>query len=643
MRQLSGFMVVCVVLAAQPAYAIETRPACITLNDVQIVGGVEKVVLKQLCRSAGSARYDLVQDSAFGAAVTETAFDRASNPELRSLRRQIETLRRQVQAGQGVSDAQRAELSRSQQDFVEKLAEKDRGYAEAIAQFRGAVSDISATPEGAEALAQYNNGHEVEAIAVLKRLVAANALAAEQADRAREALNHAAQLRKVAELERDARARGKVSTAEVLAVYEQVTRLDAGVSADWNQLVRLYIDADRLKDAERAAREARRTARTDQERANAAEVSGDIMFRIQFRAESYKFYEEFRDISLRISSEDPKNVKSQLAVARSFRLLGDVAGILGDKVTHKEDDLSARLAYNESLTIVRRLAAAEPSDAALQLELALNLRLVGEALGELDDFAGFELVESEGLEVARRLAATDPDNVFLQLGLSRNLRDIGYFRSALGDVAGSTAAYGELLGILRRLAAADPSNAKVKVEFVHLLSEQAHQLPPTPTRWRDLLTELEALNAKGLVPPSGQIELEMARINADFEVRRGPGLPLPNLADRARLHGRKEREISENLNSLGDLLLSHGELSAAGMAFAQRLAITQGLARAEPRNAQAQRDVRVTMFKLAGLPGATVQWSDLVAQLEALAAKGPLARPDQEMLDEARRKAAVRP
>ena len=78
-------------------------------------------------------------------------------------------------------EAKRAQLVATQKDFVAELAAKDREYAEQIAIFRGAVSDIASTPEGLAALARYNAGDQVGALAILDKLQAADEAARQRA------------------------------------------------------------------------------------------------------------------------------------------------------------------------------------------------------------------------------------------------------------------------------------------------------------------------------------------------------------------------------------------------------------------------------------------------------------------------------
>ena len=137
-----------------PATAIDAR--CITVSDVVILGGEETIANKRLCKSPGSARYDVVEmaTAVYGAASTTAAFEKAADPQLRALRGQIESLGAKVRSAGDEASADNVALLAAQGRFIAMLAGKDRGYAEAIAQFRSTVADIVGTPEGVAALAQ---------------------------------------------------------------------------------------------------------------------------------------------------------------------------------------------------------------------------------------------------------------------------------------------------------------------------------------------------------------------------------------------------------------------------------------------------------------------------------------------------------
>ena len=185
----------------------------------------------------------------FAASATQAAAERVADVKIRSQRKEIEELRGKVRAG----DAQRkAELTAAEEKYVAALAERDRAYAQEIAVFRKAVEDIAATPEGAAALARFNAGDEIGALTVLDNLRAARDAARQK----RADIESAAEGRRIATLALEARNRGKLATAQVIARYEEVTRLDPAVHWDWVELGRLYTDAGNLPAALRAARSA---------------------------------------------------------------------------------------------------------------------------------------------------------------------------------------------------------------------------------------------------------------------------------------------------------------------------------------------------------------------------------------------------
>jgi hypothetical protein len=169
----------------------------------------------------------------YSASATLAAVERSDDLKLRTQQAQIATLSQKVKAGDAAS---RAQLVAAQQSFVAELAQKDRAYAQAIEMFRGAVTDIAATPQGAAGLARYNSGDVVGGLAVLDKLQAADEASRQRATD----IQKAAGERRIAELAYDARDQGKVDTASVIDRFEAVTRLDPGEFWDWARLDRLY-------------------------------------------------------------------------------------------------------------------------------------------------------------------------------------------------------------------------------------------------------------------------------------------------------------------------------------------------------------------------------------------------------------------
>jgi hypothetical protein len=164
----------------------------------------------------------------YAASATQAASERLADAKMRAQRTEIERLRVQVRSGaDGAAQAQAA-LIAAQETYVADLAARDRAYSQEIGVFRSEVQHIAATPEGAAALARFNAGDEIGALTVLKTLRAAR----DAARKKRDEIESAADGRSIAALALEARSRGKQTTAEVIALYEEVAHLDAGVESD---------------------------------------------------------------------------------------------------------------------------------------------------------------------------------------------------------------------------------------------------------------------------------------------------------------------------------------------------------------------------------------------------------------------------
>ena len=513
-----------------------------------IVAGEESWGNKKLCKSPGSARYDVIEVSTvvYGAATTQAAFDKVADPKLRQLRAEIEAMRGQIQTGRAETDAARLALLTAQQRFIGELATRDRAYAQAMAQFRGSVADIAATSEGVAALGQYNAGDEAGALAILDRLRSAN----DTARKTQSDVASAAEGRRIAGVALDARAKGKLGTAAVIARFEEVTRLDPGVFQDWINLVGLYLDAGRLEDAMRSTSSALRVAASDRDRVMALDRRGDVQFAQGDPAVASKAYAEGLALARKLAKTYPEDAQVQRFVAVSLERLGSVR-------IAEEDLVGANAAFAESLAVRRRLAASDPGNAPVR-EVAVSLAKIGELREAQGDLAGAAQAYDEGLAIARKLALIDPVSAQTQRDISVSLSKLGDVESELGYLSAADSAYCEGLAISRKLADADGTSARAR------------------------------------------------------------------------------RDVATSLERLGTLRVQQGKADEAKSAFEEFLAIARTLAAADPADAQAQRDVAIALARLAQLPGAPIGWHDVVAHLEAMAAKGLQSPSDAEMLAQAR-------
>jgi len=264
------------------------------------------------------------------------AAKRAADAKLRILRKAIEALRVQVQAG---SAQHQAELTAAEERYVAELAARDRAYALEIAVFRKAVEDIAATPEGTAALARFNAGDEPGALTVLDQSRAA----------------HDAARKKRADLESavEARTKGKQITAQVITRYEEVTRLDPGVPSDWGELGRLYKDAGNLPAALRAAQAAAKTATEDRDRSVAQDDIGDVLVAQGDGPGALAAYRKGLAIADGLAARDPANVQWQIDVAVSCAKLGTHAELTESE---RQNYLRRGLEIQQELNTSNRLA-----------------------------------------------------------------------------------------------------------------------------------------------------------------------------------------------------------------------------------------------------------------------------------------------
>jgi tetratricopeptide (TPR) repeat protein len=400
--------------------------------------------------------------------------------------------------------------------------------------FRAAVQDIASTPEGAVALARFNAGDEIGALAVLDQLIDAR----ERARQIRTNIETAAERRRVAVLALAARGRGRLSTSDVIGRFETVTGLDADFFSDWLQLSALYRDAGDLAQARESARRALDEARFPIERARALAELGNVARADNDRWTARRHFIDSLDGIATVAAADPGNQALQIELARAHREYGEeLLGRVG-MVSNMDSDGPGALQHAEqAATIVRQLVARDAGNILLQRELALCEESLGDALiyndrddearahyaaeriivehiaridptgldlevfqsvidlnmartlwGTLGEHANTVQVESHFRASAgrlRRLVATDPSNVRLQLLLGEVLTDFsGFWKWGVGDDAQQYAAGDEALAVFQSLRERGQLPASHEV-YVMLAGGGAMRRLPVPRRVED--------------------------------------------------------------------------------------------------------------------------------------------------------------
>ena len=154
------------------------------------------------------------------------------------------------------------------------------------------------------------------------------------------------------------------------------------------------------------------------------------------------------------------------------------------------NDLTGALAaYQEGLSIRRKLVADDPTNPERLSDVSSSLVEIGRLLDWRNDPTGALAAYQEGLSIRRKLAADDTTNAERLRGVGASLASIGGVLSARNDLIGAMAAYREGLGIARKLAAHDPTNA----ERLHDVSIHLDRIGSVLSVRGDLTSKLEDL------------------------------------------------------------------------------------------------------------------------------------------------------
>lgn len=313
------------------------------------------------------------------------------------------------------------------------------------------------------------------------------------------------------------------------------------------------------------------------------------------------------DTAFALAPENPRLMREQgrllLAFSRHYRQIGEISAALdaavdmkliatrleelggndadsmarmyafalvehGDALRESGDHAGALTAYEQSLTIIRRLASVLPRNADWVRDLSVVLDRLGDTRRDQGDRAGALAAYQESLELRRRLSAADPGNSGWARDISLSLSRIGGIWYDRGNRNAALIAYEESLAIRRRLSAGAPSNTELARDFTVSL---------------DRLGDMRRDEGDG----AGAA----AAFEESLAIRRHLAATDPSNAVWAR-------DVSVSLNRLGDMRADQGNTVAALAAYEESLKITRGLSAAATGNAQWARDVSVTLNKL---------------------------------------------
>ena len=527
------------------------------------IGSTVPAQAQQRARQEVDARAE-VASALYAASATQAAAERVADARLRSAQAEIERLRREGRAS-------RAQIAELEERYVVDLAQRDRGYAQEIAVFRSAVQDIASTPEGAAALARFNAGDEIGALAVLDQLVDAR----ERARQVRARVETGAERRRVARLALDAAQRGRLDIQSAISRYAAVVELDPAQAWDWVVLSQLHQRAGNSSAARDAANRGIAAALTsDEEYAAHAELGlvlqnmGDLSgarteFEVVLNAHRRRLQLDpgnpttLRDVSLSLSllagvlTRQGEFVSADRALAEARQLSDQASAVtppsiesrrfqairLGEQANLNQrwgNRSAARRQLEEVVSIFRQLAALQPGVRDAQRDLALSLLFLGDAtvVGPDSFSTDTSLAEqrySEALDLFRQLARSDPSDGRAQADLSAALTKVGDALYVAGDFTNALIRYQEGLDIDLALVSADPENAELRrslsIDYEKLATVEAERQNwgAAIVHQENVVTIIQQLRTRAPANPQFQNELQAAEQTlASYRARRTP-------------------------------------------------------------------------------------------------------------------------
>jgi tetratricopeptide (TPR) repeat protein len=624
----------------------------------------------------------------FAASATQAAAEKVADTKIAAQHSQIVTLAAKVKVGQ----AKQAELTAAEEGYVAELAAKDRSYAEAINAFRGAVTHITDTPEGAAALKEFNDGDEAGAIKIIGQLDDARDAALQKATDIQKAVGR----RDQAQLALDAHYRDKIDTATVIGLYEQVVRLDPGVSLDWVQLTRLYMAAGRLTDAHTAADAAVKTATIDYDRAVALAALDDVLTDQGDLPGARAAIRPALEILQRLAAASPDDIRLQTDFAIGLQKAGQLVGSqsnlalarqdfeqsiavamhmmqskalsptqAGDWETLMVSDMindgqvltklgeraKARQVYDAALLGARELVSLNPGNYPTERLLLATLDWRGNLRTEQGDLAGARTDHEEQIALLRQLVAADPGDRSRAANLANVLMELGEVCKLQGDAKAAMTLYKEAVDVARRVVAADPANAYDQSVLAAGLADQAEEAGALAdvASAKSLIAESLGILAKlGDADPTdvGPIQDladgygvlgEIEEIHAEHD-KAQPAYAMSvsiyrRLIEMDGANASLKTGLAEALRGLGKSLRGLGDAASARKAEAESLAILRPQLASDPDDAGLQRAVAADLSELSLLDGAA--WPEAAAMWQALDKKGQLQADDRHYLTEA--------
>ncbi|MBL8233043.1 MAG: protein kinase [Bryobacterales bacterium] len=264
---------------------------------------------------------------------------------------------------------------------------------------------------------------------------------------------------------------------------------------------------------------------------------------------------QYLDALSQESSGDPQ-LERELATA--FQRLGDIQG--NPNVANLGDTQSASASYRRALEIRTRLVTADPSNTQLQQDLAASFDSLGEISVTLGKTGSAIEYYRKARAILEKLAAATPGNKPVESLLAKNYHNLMELLLNAGNSVEALELKTKALGISESLAKADPTNSIAQRNLAVAYSRAG------------------ALMERLGDPAAAAQDLEKALRIQQTLLNQHPD------------DVQSRRDIAQTYEELGRAAITRGDNTAQEW-FRKALEIRRDLTSADPRNAQAARDL----------------------------------------------------
>ena len=345
-----------------------------------------------------------------------------------------------------------ARLRAEQDALLAQFAAEDVEYAASIRAYREGLTGLLADndPRIVDFLGRYADGdaHAADELQELTRTIRKSLDAGNR-------VRIAADQRNLARILLDEKDKGRKTTAQALAAWQEAASIDSADFWQWIEIARLQQESGNLIGAREAADQARAIASEKREHIAALNEIGDISASQGRLGVARTAYEESLVLSRALLAVNLNSAEEQRDVSLSLDKIGDVAlsqGRLADAST----------VYEESLVIRRALQAANPNSTEAKHDVTVSLGKVGDVAVSQGRLGDARTAYEETLTLRRALLTSNSSSAQAKRDVSVILSRIGDVAVSQGRLADASKAYEETLALGRALLAANPSSAEAK-------------------------------------------------------------------------------------------------------------------------------------------------------------------------------------